>query len=522
MGARIADFAWRYGAALAATVATSMVIGAILGIAPIANLAILYLIPVLVAATRLGRGPAIAASIISFLTYDWFFTEPQHTFTIADPSEWLSLLLFLVTAFITSELAANERRRAEEAERREREAVLLFDALRLMGDANIDAALGAVAERVRSELPVRSVAISLSLGGTSHTAVAGARDAIADVTEVLGSGRRPTAGVRGGPTRWIRVVPPVRGGASYGMREGLRRSEIPIPTGDHTAGRITLVRDSASPWNATGSRVLALIAAAIGSVVERAELREATTRSEILRRTDELKSALLAAVSHDLRTPLASIIAAAGSLRQPDVQWTDAERRAFVSDIETEARRLGRIVDNLLDLSRIEAGALRPDRGWYDVSSLVDDVVGRLRPITYAHPVDVRIPEGLPPVFLDYVEIDQVLSNLIENAVRHTPAGTAIHISAEAGGQDLVVEVADDGPGIDPRAIDRVFEPFVRAPGGRRPPPHGTGLGLAVARGLVEAHGGHIRAENRAAGGAAFRFTLPIVEERAPHAAAPT
>lgn len=511
MRARSAFALTRYGTALAAVAAMSLLIGGVLAAVPIANMSILYLIVVLAAATKLGRGPAIAASIAGFLTYDWFFVEPRHTFTIAEPSEWLALFLFLVTAVITSELAANERTRAEQAERREHEAVLLFDALRLMGDPDLDGALAALAERLRRELPVRSVAIAISLAGHAHSAAAGEPEAAGPITELLGAGRRPTASEAGGPARWIRVVPPARTAASYAVPGPLRRSEIPIRSGDTTVGRLALVRDETSAWSAADSRVLALIAASIGSVVERAELREATTRSEVLRRTDELKSALLAAVSHDLRTPLASIIASAGSLRQPDVQWTDAERREFVVDIEHEARRLGRIVDNLLDLSRIEAGALRPDRGWYDVSALVDDVIGRLRPITHAHPVDVRMPDDLPPVFLDYVEIDQVLSNLIENAVRHTPRGTAVHVSARVEGSDLVVEVADDGPGIDPRMIDRLFEPFVRGASGQRSQ-YGTGLGLAVARGLVEAHGGHIRVENRATGGVAFRFALPIAE----------
>lgn len=505
----VAGKAGSYLLAVAGVVAMTVVIGAVLGVVAIPNISTLYLIVVLTAATRLGRGPAILASLAAFVAYDWFFTQPLHTFTIAEPSEWVALFIFLLTAVITSELAANARRRAEEAERREREAVLLFDALRLMSDPNVDTALAAVAERLRSELPVRAVTISLSLAGKTYTAVAGDRDTGTDATEVLGTGRRPTASSAGGPARWIRVIPPGRGAAAYAIRGELRRSEIPIRSGDRAVGRIALVRDAASGWNAEGSRALALIAASIGSVVERAELRDATTRAEILRRTDELKSALLAAVSHDLRTPLASIIASAGSLRQADVQWTDAERRGFVADIESEARRLSRIVDNLLDLSRIEAGALRPDRGWYDVPALIDDVVGRLRPVLFAHPLDVTAPDDLPPVHLDYVEVDQVLTNLIENAVRHTPPGTAIHITARVEGSDLVVEVADEGPGIDPRSIAHIFDAFVRAPAAHRAAP-GSGLGLAVARGLVEAHGGHITVEDRAGGGTAFRFTLPL------------
>jgi two-component system sensor histidine kinase KdpD len=242
---------------------------------------------------------------------------------------------------------------------------------------------------------------------------------------------------------------------------------------------------------------------------ERDRLRERATEAEVLRRADELKTALLSAVSHDLRTPLASIIASAGSLRQPDVVWTDAERESFLGDIEGEARRLARIVANLLDLSRMESGTLRPERGWYDLAALVDDVVGRLRATTHDHPVHVRASDDLPPVPLDYVEVDQVLSNLIENAVRHTPAGTEIWISIDQDGTDAVVTVSDAGPGIPDAALAHLFDPFVRA-ARRRGGPGGVGLGLAIARGLVAAHGGRITAANRAEGGAIFRFTLPL------------
>ena len=158
----------------------------------------------------------------------------------------------------------------------------------------------------------------------------------------------------------------------------------------------------------------------------------------------------------------------------------------------------------------MEAGTLHPERSWYDLASLIDDVVGRLRPLTRSHRLEVRVPEDLPPVPLDYVEIDQVLSNLIENAARHTPPGSSIMITARVERGEAVVEVADDGPGIAIDAMDRLFKPFLRSAG--RQGARGTGLGLAVARGLVEAHGGRIAVRNRPEGGALFAFTLPVGE----------
>ena len=358
-----------YVVALAAVGIITALIGAVESRGHVSNISMLYLIVVLAAATLAGRGPAISASLGAFLAFNWFFVQPLHTFTVGDPEEWFALVIFLVTAAITGQLAADQRDRAREAAERERETVALYE--------------------------------------------------------------------------------------------------------------------------------------------EQGRLRERATEAEVLRRADELKTALLGAVSHDLRTPLASIIASAGSLRQPDVIWTDTERESFLSDIEGEARRLARIVANILDLSRMESGSLRPERGWYDLAALVDDVLGRLRTMTRDHPVHVQTNEEMPPVPLDYVEIDQVLSNLVENAVRHTPAGTEIWIGIERVADEAVVTVSDGGPGIPETALGQLFDPFVRA-AQRKGGPGGVGLGLAIARGLVEAHGGRITAANRAEGGATFRFTLPL------------
>lgn len=369
-----------HAVALMAVAAVTATIGAIEARGHIANISMLYLVVVLAAATFAGRGPAITASVSAFLTFNWFFVQPLHTFSVGDPDEWFALVIFLATATITGQLAANQRDRAREAAERERETITLYE--------------------------------------------------------------------------------------------------------------------------------------------ERDRLRERATEAEVHRRADELKTALLGAVSHDLRTPLASIIASAGSLRQPDVVWSDAEQKSFLSDIEGEARRLARIVANLLDLSRMESGTLRPERGWYDLAALVDDVLGRLRATTREHLVHVRVSDDMPPVPLDYVEVDQILSNLVENAVRHTPRGTEIWITIERGEGAAVVTVADSGHGIPEEELSRLFDPFVRA-ARRKGGPGGVGLGLAIARGLVEAHGGRITAENRPGGGATFRFTLPLeLPVRAPALAA--
>jgi two-component system sensor histidine kinase KdpD len=494
-----------YAAALAAVSLVTVVIGAIQARTQVANISMLYLMAVLGAATLLGRGPAITASIASFLAFNWFFVEPIHTLSVGDPKEWLALVLFLITAAVTSQLAADQRDRAREATDRARDATLMFEVARVLGEPDIDAAVAAVTERLRQGLGVSGVIVELEDDGVPRRTIAGDATAVqgADIGSLAAWIPSPRSATGAG-ARWIRVMNPHGSGTS---KRDERVHAVPLQAGGRRIGALAIVRASPRPRSAD-DRILTSVATQLAGAIDRSRLRQRATDAEILRRADELKNALLGAVSHDLRTPLASIVASAGSLRQTDVRWTDAERESFLSDIEHEARRLSRIVSNLLDLSRMESGTLHPERTWYDLAALIDDVVGRLRPLTQDHHVEVRVPEDLPPVSLDYVEIDQVLSNLIENAARHTRPGTSIVVSASVEGGEAIVEVSDDGPGVPKDALDRVFEPFFRGPSGGTP--RGTGLGLAVARGLVEAHGGHISVRNRPEGGAVFRFTLPI------------
>ncbi|MGH2491414.1 MAG: ATP-binding protein [Candidatus Limnocylindria bacterium] len=503
MRRQVGDLVWRYGAAFAAVLATTAMIGAVLSVVQVANISMLYLVTVLGTAILLGRGPAIAASIAAFLAFTWFFVEPVHTLTVGDPKEWFALTLFVITAAITGQLAAGQRARAREAADRAREATLMFEIARVLGDIDLDAALRNVTERLRVGLGVPVAVVELDDAAATRRITAGDptlldRAPLGALAAWIGS-THPTGRAA---ARWIRLVDP----GIVGAARDDRVHAVPLTTEGRRLGTLAVLGER--HLSAADDRILVAVAAQLAGAIDRARLRRRATDAEVLRRADELKSALLGAVSHDLRTPLASIIASAGSLRQTDVRWTDAEREQFLKDIEQEAARLTRIVGNLLDLSRMESGTLDPDRSWYDLAALIDDVLGRLRPITRGHRVEVTVPEDLPPVSLDYVEIDQVITNLIENAVRHTPAGSHILISVSVAGTDAAVEISDDGPGIAIDAIDRLFEPFFR--GSSSPSPRGTGLGLAVARGLVEAHGGRISVQNRPNGGAAFRFTLPI------------
>jgi two-component system sensor histidine kinase KdpD len=317
------------------------------------------------------------------------------------------------------------------------------------------------------------------------------------------------AGGTGGAPRWIRVSRPHgvgRGGAST-----YRLARVPIVGPEGEAGRILAATAPGVPLRDGEGRLLASVAGQLWVALERSRLRDDATEAEILRRSDEVKSALIDAVSHDLRTPLASIIASAGSLRQRDVQWSDEEREAFAGAIEQEARRLNRIVGNLLDLGRIRAGAIHPDTAWYEPVALIREVAGRVAGVSTdgLQRLVLELPDELPPVPLDYSKVDQILTNVLENALKFSPPGSKVRVTAEMTEGALQVSVEDSGPGLAPEERRRVFEPFYRVGGSLAP---GSGLGLAIASGLVRAHGGELRADPRAGGGTRFTFTIPSEE----------
>jgi two-component system, OmpR family, sensor histidine kinase KdpD len=261
--------------------------------------------------------------------------------------------------------------------------------------------------------------------------------------------------------------------------------------------------------------VVGLLLSALMSRV-RAQEREAgerekrTAAAELRARTEEMRSSLLSAVSHDLRTPLAAITGAATTLREAHGDISDAQRAELADTICEEAERLERFVVNLLEMTRLQAGTLEVKREWVPLEELVGSALTRLEARLEGRPVHAPLPADLPLISVDPVLLEQVFFNLLENAAKHTPPGTPVEISARASRGQLVVEVSDRGPGIPPGAESLVFDKFYRAaPGGTR----GAGLGLAVCRGIVQAHGGTITAENRPEGGATFRLTLPLQGE---------
>jgi len=254
-------------------------------------------------------------------------------------------------------------------------------------------------------------------------------------------------------------------------------------------------------------RLLQTFVASAAMAIDRRRLQEAATQAEIHRRSDELKSALLSSVSHDLRTPLATIKTAITALLQEGLTLDQDTRRDVLSAANDEVDRLTRLISNLLDLSRIEAGALRPDRHWYEIGDIMREAVRRVEDRFPRHTITVEVPNTIPPVFADYVQLQAVIANLVENAATYAPPETHIRVTVTAEDDQLMMRVRDQGPGIPPIEAVRIFDRFYRI--GQHP--RGTGLGLAICRGFVEAHGGRIWVENPGQPGAIFAVALPLL-----------
>ncbi|HLL80874.1 MAG TPA: ATP-binding protein [Ktedonobacteraceae bacterium] len=514
----------------------------------IPNISIVYLFVVLALATTRGRYASILASFVAFLAFDYFLVPPLYVFTISRVEEWVALFVFLVTALLTSQLAVALRERAEQASRREHETRLLYDLVRSTNrEAEPERQLHAIAQAVVDVLSpwgVHDCAIlqpdargTLQPQASAYQPVEGitlSSDEQAIAAWVMTHGR--TMGLYDDSSlatstsaSFVQRVVVWSTATGRAVRRSLRL--IPLRRGHKTIGVLRLrILDDAGRFPSeerledasgrAGSPVTFFwtFLDQVTALVERARLQQDNLRIAILQRTDALRAALLSSVSHDLRTPLTSIKAAATSLLQDDVQWDEEARRSFAQSIEHEADRLNRLVENLLDMSRIEDGALVPERDEYSLTSLIHDVLRRLSSLLDGREVRVDLPNDLLLVDVDYMEIDQVLTNLMENAVRYTPPESPIELSACVDGDEVVVQVADHGPGIPPADLERIFDKFYRVVNNQngqhtRTYPTGSGLGLAVCKGLVEAHGGRIWASLREKGGLVVSMTLPRSEK---------
>ncbi len=453
--------------AIAAFVPPGIVtLGALLPVEiPTTTAALCYVLAVVVAAAGGGLVPGLVASLCSFLALNFFFTPPFHTFAVEETSDLVALAVFLAVSATVGTMLSRVLEQRGRAERREREARLLHH----------------LGTRLRSGVPTEEVLRSLARS----------------VVELFGLARcEITSELADGPI--------VAEGADGRAADG-RAEIIFITVQDRELGRIVAVPDGTHPSLTSEERgVIQTLATQIALAIDGMRLGSEAEEARLEAETNRLRAALFSSVTHDLRTPLASITASVSSLLEEESPLKGADRRDLLETIDQEAGRLNRVIGNLMDLSRMRAGAVTPSKAPTAVDELIEGVIARSGPLLKDHDIRLMLRENLPEIPLDLGQIDQALTNVLENAARFTPPGKRITVAAARWRDGVQVRIADRGPGIPREEREHVFEPFVRGEGSS-----GTGLGLAIARAIVEAHGGTIRVADEPGGGTAIVIELP-------------
>jgi len=430
--------------------------------------ALLYLIPLGLITSYWGLGPGITSAFATFFTFNYFFIKPYYNLNVHRPTDVVILVIFLIVAIVISQLVGRMQASLAAATAREREAIQLYELSTVLAglqDAH------AIAEKLVRQIQevAQGEAVELNITAAQPLVV-----------------QYPQPNLPDRPPEWTISIQVARG----------------------VLGEIRFWRATALTSNE--KRLLQTFASQGALALERARLSQAESRARVLEESDRLKSAILSSVSHELRTPLSTIKAAASSLRSNEVGWDSAARPELVAAIDDEADHLNMLVGNLLDMSRIEAGVLKPKREWNILPEIVGSVLARMKRLAGEHRIEVDVPESLPLVPVDYVQMEQVFTNLISNSVKYAPEKSVIRVRAFVEGDAIHVIVSNQGPQVPQENLERIFDKFFRTTAAEKVT--GTGLGLSICKGIVEAHNGEMWAENLP-DGLAFNFTFPVTWE---------
>ena len=433
---------------------------------------IAYLLAINLSTQTSGFGPGVVAAVAAFLCLNFFFIDPRGTLLVENITDLIVLALFLVVALVNSQLLGRAQRRAIEAAQRERDATRFYEfSLALISSPSTQEIAKILAARLRDVLDAQAAEVRLQL-----------------------------------PMRELPAVFAAAGRAPIGV--SAKHTE-PVVSARATFGDIRVWRSE--PLSLGEERMTRTFAGEAALILERMRMADIETRTKVLEQSDQLKTALLGSVSHELRTPLATLRAGSESLRSGLVPAESDAGREMLDDMGEAANHLTKLVNNMLDMSKIDSGALKPVREWCDLDEVVRGVAARMRNDLGQHALQIAIPDETPLVPVDPVQMDQVFSNLISNSVKYAPAGTDVHIATELhDGQTILVSVSNESPRLPPEDLERIFDKFYRVTNADRVV--GTGLGLSICKGIVEAHGGRIWAVNssEAGPGLMFNITLPL------------
>jgi two-component system sensor histidine kinase KdpD len=449
------------------------------------SVALIYLIGVVGLALRLGRGPVYLSAALSALLWNFLFLPPRFTLYIHNIEDMIMFGMYFVVALAMGQLIARIRAKERMDRRREERATALYLLTLELGDA---ASWDDIERAV--------------VGNVDRVFRAGAALLLPDVESRL-YGPFSEKEISTGQWAFDHGKPAGRFTDTLPVAEAMY---IPLRTTGAVLGVLRLDWRRETPPTLEQRNLLESFVRHTALILARQRLRDAAADARVLAESERLSRVLLSSISHELRTPIAAIQSAVAALQGEAVAATPP---ALVAEIGEASERLNRLVGNILDMSRLESGHVKPNLDWCDVTDLVNVTLQRTRGVLSQHVVSAALPPGLPLVRVDFGLLGQALANVLHNAAVHTPVGTAVQVSAEVQGRELLITVADRGPGLPPGSLERVFDKFYRASGA---PAGGSGLGLSIARGFVEAQGGRMVAANRTGGGAAFTLALPLVE----------
>ena len=486
---------WRdFGRAALTVAGCTIVAVALRPVLAATNLAMIYLLGTVLVAMRLGRAGSIFATVLGVAAFDFFCVPPYLTFAVSDYEYLITFSAMLVVALVISSAVLTARRQAQTAAQREARTNALYHLTRSLAGETRQFKAASVAAETASEVFQIPVVILLpddngEIGFRKRTST----------TLPMPSSEEAIA-------RWV-FDHRERAGKGTTTLPGATALYVPLRGSLRTVGVLAAVPDGESLFAPEQYHLLEMFAGQAALAIERAQAAAAANDAELRAQSEQLKNSLLSAVSHDLRTPLTSITGAATTLMEQEDRLNGEARHELLEGIAEESARLARLVNNLLDMTRLESGAVELNKEWHPLEEIVGAALRHDEQLLRDRPVEVAIPEDLPIVRVDDVLFEQVFLNLIENACKYTPPGTGIEVGARATAENIVIEFADTGPGFAPGEEKTVFEKFVR---GAARTTRGAGLGLAICRAIVEAHGGTIHASNRPAGGALLTIRLPL------------
>jgi two-component system, OmpR family, sensor histidine kinase KdpD len=481
---------------LAVTVASTVLAYLMFGRFELANMIMIFLLGVVFIATRFGRGPSIFASFLGAAIFDFLFVKPYLSFTVADSQYLVTLLAMLIVGVLISNLMANVRSQAKVAGHRERRATVLYAMSKdLTASQSEDEIVRTAVRHLNSEFGSRNVILfpdpdgrivypkAPGLRESLHAADLSVAQWVFDHNEIAGQGTNTLPGAES-------IYFPLSN------KETVMGVLVLLPV---NLRRIFLPEQQ---------KLLETFLGQIAQAVMRVRLAEQARTTQVSMEAERLRNSLLSSISHDLRTPLATIVGSASALVEDDNALRAEDKLELSRAIYDEAQRMSSLVNNILDMARLDAGTIELNKQWYPLEEIIGSVSTRLQKRFQGRRLTVDLPEGTPMIYVDTVMIEQVLINLLENSLRYTPDKSPVEIRAEVSAFAVKISVADHGPGIPEGLENQLFEKFYRVR--HEAAQSGVGLGLAICRSIIEAHGGKIQAQNRPEGGAIFSFVIPL------------